>query len=325
MTPIIITFLTTFALAALAGPIYIPLLKRLKFGQTVRDNGPQSHLQKMGTPTIGGLIFLTPLVIVCLFLYYRGMAPTILPLLFVTVGFGFVGFLDDFIKIVKKRKDGLYWYQKMVLLFLVALVYSFYIAENGGVGTVIFLDFFGKTTEFNMTWMFIPFSVLILLSSTNAWNLTDGLDGLCAGSSFIVFLFFSVLSMLLSKNDSVSYFSIAVAASVLGFLLFNYHPAKVFMGDTGSLALGGAAGACAIMLQRPLILLLAGLLFVLEALSVMIQVSYFKITHGKRFFKMAPIHHHFELMGWSELKVIYVFWFFTIVCCVTAYFCVAGW
>lgn len=322
MTTVTIIFLITFAGAVLLAPFYIPLLRRLKFGQTIRYNGPQTHLKKQGTPTVGGLVFLTPLVVVALVLYFRGMAPKIIPMLWTTVGFGFVGFLDDMIKIVKKRKDGLKAYQKMALLFIVSLAFVFYIAQKDYVDNSIVLTFFGHECVFDLKWAFIPFSILILLSATNAVNLTDGLDGLCAGASFIVFVLFAVISIGIYKDASVSYFSVAMAGGLLGFMLFNFNPAKVFMGDTGSLAIGGAMGACAIILQRPLILIIAGLLFVAEAVSVILQVVFFKVTKGKRLFRMAPIHHHFELCGWSERKVVFVFWFFTLLCCALTYFSV---
>ena len=318
MTVAIVVFLSTFALAALFGPIYIPILRRLKFGQTVRDDGPATHYKKTGTPTIGGLVFLTPLVIVGLVLHYNGKAPEILPLLFVTIGFGFVGFLDDLINIVKKSKDGLLSYQKMSLLFIVSLIFTYYINNNADLGTVINIDLFGLHTEFDLGYAFIPFSILVLLSTTNTLNLTDGLDGLCAGTSFIILMFFALVSILVEKNNSVMYFSTALAGGVLGFLLFNYNPARLFMGDTGALALGGAIGACAILLKMPTILLVAGLLFVIEALSVILQISFFKLTKGNACLKMAPIHHHFELKGWSEIKVVYVFCIYSnlLYCCI---------
>ncbi|MBE7058660.1 MAG: phospho-N-acetylmuramoyl-pentapeptide-transferase [Ruminococcaceae bacterium] len=319
-TKLTIAFLVTFAGAVLLAPFYIPLLRRLKFGQTIRYNGPQTHLKKQGTPTIGALIFITPLIIVSLVLYFTDIAPQIIPLLWTTVGFAFVGFLDDLIKIIKKSKDGLKPYQKMTLLFIVSLAFVFYITQKKYVDNSIILQFFGLNVSLNLSWVFIPFCVLILLSSTNAVNLTDGLDGLCAGSSFIVFMLFAAISILLCPNDSVAYFTVAMAGGLLGFLLFNANPAKVFMGDTGSLAIGGAIGACAIMLQRPLIILIAGAIFVIEALSVILQVGFFKITKGKRLFRMAPIHHHFELCGWSERKVVVVFWLFTLACCVLTFF-----
>ena len=225
MTTVTIIFLITFAGAVLLAPFYIPLLRRLKFGQTIRYNGPQSHLKKQGTPTIGALIFLTPLIIVALVLYFKGMAPKMIPLLWTSVGFGFVGFLDDLIKIVKKRKDGLRAYQKMTLLFLVSLAFVFYITRKNYVDNTIIIDFFGYTKTFDLKWAFIPFCLLILHSATNAVNLTDGLDGLCAGSSFIVFVLFAAVSILLCPDDSVAYFSVALAGGLLGFLLFNFNPA----------------------------------------------------------------------------------------------------
>ena len=320
--PLIVAFWAALAAALLMGPVYIPLLKRLKFGQTERDDGPESHLVKAGTPTIGGLIFLTPVVIAALVLYFTGIASEILPLLFVTVGFAAVGFFDDFLKIIRHNKVGLKPWRKMAALLVVSVAFSAYIAFSGEYSTEIAIDFFGLHTSLNLGWFFIPFSVFLLLAMTNAVNLTDGLDGLCAGCSLFLFLLFVILPLYFAENLSVAYFSICFIGTLLGFLFFNFYPAKVFMGDTGSLALGGAMGACAIVMQKPLILLLAGLLFVIEALSDILQVVYFKKTGGKRIFKMAPIHHHFELCGWSELKVVFVFWGFTLFCCAAAALCV---
>ena len=322
LKPLIIVFWAVLAASLLMGPVYIPLLKRLKFGQTEREDGPQSHLAKAGTPTIGGLIFLTPVLIASLILYFTDYAPKILPLLFVTIGFAAVGFLDDFLKIVRHNKVGLKPWQKMAILFVVSVIFSAYIAFSDAYGTEIAIDFFGLHTSLNLGWFFIPFTVFLLLAMTNAVNLTDGLDGLCGGCSAFLFLLFMMITLYQANNISVTYFSVSFIGSLLGFLFFNFHPAKVFMGDTGSLALGGAIGACAIVMQKPLILLLAGLLFVIEALSDILQVLYFKKTGGKRLFKMAPIHHHFELCGWSELKVVFVFWGFTLVCCIAAGLCV---
>lgn len=319
---ITICFIISFAIAVLFGPIYIPLLKRLKFGQTVRDNGPKTHLSKQGTPTIGGLIFMTAMLPGAVFMALRYGYTDILIMMITMFGFGVVGFLDDILKIKRKSKDGLNAKQKMALLFVIAAGFSCYMYFIRDFNTVVCIDLFATTISFDIGWGFIPLSILVLLSATNAVNLTDGLDGLCAGSSFIVFIFFMLVSMLKLDNPSIVYFSIIVAGGLLGFLIFNYKPAKVFMGDTGSLALGGAIGVCVIMLQRPFMLLLVGLLFVIEAMSVMLQVTYYKLTHGKRLFKMAPIHHHFELMGWSEKKVVTIFWIFTLVCCAIAYFAV---
>lgn len=322
LKPLTIVFWAVLAAALLMGPVYIPMLKRLKFSQTEREDGPESHLAKAGTPTIGGLIFLTPVFASSLILYFTGYAEKILPLLFVTIGFAAVGFLDDFLKIIRHNKVGLKPWQKMIFLLLVSVAFSAYIAFSGDYGTEIAIDFFGFHTSLNLGWLFIPFSVFLLLAMTNAVNLTDGLDGLCGGCSVFLFLLFMMITLYQGNNISVTYFSVSFIGSLLGFLFFNFHPAKVIMGDTGSLALGGAMGACAIVMQKPLILLLAGALFVIEALSDILQVLYFKKTGGKRLFKMAPIHHHFELCGWSENKVVFAFWGFTLVCCILAGLCV---
>lgn len=321
---IIIVFLTAFALGIICGPIYIPILRRLKFGQTIRDDGPQTHLVKQGIPTIGGLIFLTPILLVTLICVAFNIGGQLLPLLIATVGFGFVGFLDDFLKIKKKSKDGLFWYQKLIALGIVAILFNVYLIFFGPeTYSWIYLDLFGLHVHFDISWFFVPYSILVLLSATNAVNLTDGLDGLCAGSTFIVFIAFAGISLVFDLAPSVTLFAVITAGAVLSFLFFNFNPAKVFMGDTGSLALGGALGACILVLGRPLLLVIAGLLFVIEALSVLLQVGYFKLTKGKRLFRMAPIHHHFELCGWKEKKVVLVFWLFVFVCCVAAYYSIA--
>jgi len=290
------------------GPVFIPFLHRLKFGQTVRDDGPQSHLKKTGTPTMGGFIFLVPML--ALSVFYARYDMRILPIALVTIGFGIVGFLDDFIKVVKKRKDGLYWNQKMIGLLLVAVIFSFYVSKSG-IGTDIIIPLLGMEKTIDLAWFFIPFTVLVLISSTNAVNITDGLDGLCAGITLIVTLFFSIVAMTRSEWEYIKIFSSILSGGCLAFLAYNAHPAKVFMGDMGSLALGGAVGAISIMMKMPLILFIVGAIYVIEALSVMIQVTSFKLT-GKRVFRMAPIHHHFELSGWKEVKVVYVFWAVTI-------------
>jgi len=290
------------------GPIFIPFLTKLKFGQTVRDDGPQSHLKKTGTPTMGGFIFLVPMIVLSLF--YARYDVRILPVALVTTGFGIVGFIDDFIKVVKKRKDGLYWNQKMFGLLLVAVIFSFYVTK-AGIGTDIIIPLLGMDKTIDLAWFFIPFTILVLIASTNAVNITDGLDGLCAGITLIVTLFFSIVAMTRSEWEYIKIFSSILSGGCLAFLAYNAHPAKVFMGDMGSLALGGAVGAIAIMMKLPLILFVVGAIYVIEALSVIIQVASFKLT-GKRVFKMAPIHHHFELSGWKEVKVVYVFWTITL-------------
>lgn len=305
----VVVFSITFVLTLVAGPIFIPLLARLKFGQTVRDDGPSTHLKKTGTPTIGGIIFLVPILIVSLF--FMGTYPQILPLLIVTMGFGLIGFIDDFIKVVKKSKDGLNVKQKTVGLLIIAILFSAYVAYGTDLGVDITIPIVGTI---NSIWFFIPFTILYFYLTTNAVNLTDGLDGLLGGITLIVMVFFTVVAMTRSEWEDMKVFSSMVAGGCLGFLSFNLHPARVFMGDTGSLALGGAVGAIALMMKMPFIVLIVGAIYAMEALSVVIQVTSFKMR-GKRVFKMAPIHHHFELLGWKETKVVYVFWTTALVLC----------
>lgn len=310
-------FVITFFIAIIAGPIFIPALKRLKFGQTIRDDGPTTHFHKSGTPTMGGIIFLVPLLILSLYYYGIGFK-RILPLVFVTLGFGTIGFIDDYIKIKKKRKDGLYPKQKMLGLIIIAVIFSVYLSYEGLVGTDISIPFMEADTMVNLSWAFIPFVIFVLISITNAVNITDGLDGLASGITLIIMIFFTIVAMTRSEWDYIKIFCAIISGGCLGFMVFNIHPAKVFMGDTGSLALGGAVGSVAIMMKMPLILLIVGAIFVLEILSVVIQVTSFKLR-GKRVFKMAPIHHHFELSGWNETKVVYVFWSITLLCCILGF------
>lgn len=305
----IFVFIITFLLTLVLGPILIPLLRRLKFGQTVRDDGPSSHLKKTGTPTMGGLIFLIPVVL--LGIVYSPTYPKILPLIFVTIGFGLIGFIDDYIKVVKKRKDGLYVKQKTLGLLIIATAFSVYLAYFTDLGVQVRIPFIGVI---NSVWFFIPFTIVYLYAVTNAVNLTDGLDGLLSGITLIIMVFFTVIAMTQSEWNYIKVFAAITAAGCLGFLAFNLHPAKVFMGDTGSLALGGAVGAIMVMMKIPFLVFIVGAIYVLEALSVVIQVASFK-TRGKRVFKMAPIHHHFELIGWKETKVVFVFWFVTLALC----------
>jgi len=302
-------FIISFFLTLAMGPVFIPFLTKLKFGQTVRDDGPQSHLKKTGTPTMGGFIFLVPLLIMSIF--YARYDVRILPIALVTIGFGLVGFLDDFIKVVKKRKDGLYWNQKMLGLLIVAVIFSFYVS-NTEIGSDIIIPLFGMEKTIDLAWFFVPFTILVLIASTNAVNITDGLDGLCAGVTLVVTLFFTVVAMTRCEWEYIKIFCSILSGGCLAFLAYNAHPAKVFMGDMGSLALGGAIGAVSIVMKMPFILFVAGGIYVIEALSVMIQVASFKLTR-KRVFKMAPIHHHFELSGWREVKVVYVFWAVTFI------------
>lgn len=309
----VLAFAATFLMALIAGPIIITMLKRLKFGQTVRDDGPATHLKKMGIPTIGGLIFLIPMIITSVI--FAPKYPDIIPMLLVTTGFGVVGFIDDIIKVVKKNKDGLSVAQKSFGQLLVSAAFAVYVAYSPSLGTGMILPFMGIDTVVELpVWLFIPFIILVMYLITNSVNLTDGVDGLCTGVTLIVAVFFTVVAMVRGEWDFVKLFCSITAGGCLGFLVFNIHPAKVFMGDTGSLALGGVVGAAAVIMKMPWMLLVVGAIYAVESLSVMIQVASFKLR-GKRVFKMAPIHHHFELSGWAETKVVRVFWLITLVLC----------
>lgn len=302
----ILAFAAAFVLALITGPICIPFLRRLKFGQTVRDDGPKSHFKKTGTPTIGGLIFLIPLTLVAL--YYSQTYPEIIPILAATLGMAAVGFIDDFIKVVKKRKDGLFAGQKTFFQLIVCVSFAFYVIRFTEAGSSILLPF---TNIIIQPWLYFLFIIVFMYFFSNAVNITDGLDGLCAGITLVVAIFFTIVSLTNPEWDYIKVFSAALAGGCLGFLAFNLHPAKVFMGDTGSLALGGAVTAIVVMMRMPLILLIVGGIYLIEAISVILQVGYFKLT-GRRIFKMAPIHHHFELMGWKETKVVAVFIIITV-------------
>ncbi len=313
----IIAFAAAFVLAIIAGPILIPFLRRLKFGQTIRDDGPQSHLKKMGTPAIGGLIFLVPVTVVAL--YYSQKYPEIIPILLATLGFGAVGFIDDFIKVVKKRKDGLYAGQKTFLQLLVCVAFAFYVIRFTEAGSSIVIPFTNFVVQ---PWLYFLFIVVFMYFFTNAVNITDGLDGLCAGVTLVVAIYFTIVALSNSEWGYIKVFAAAIAGGCLGFLAFNIHPAKVFMGDTGSLALGGALTAIVVMMRLPLILFVVGGIYFIEALSVILQVASFKLT-GRRIFKMAPIHHHFELKGWKETKVVAVFISATVLLAIVSLFVVS--
>lgn len=313
----VVVFVVTFVLALITGPILIPVLTRLKFGQTVRDDGPATHLKKMGTPTMGGLIFIIPMILVSLFL--SSEYPKLLPMILATAGFSFVGFLDDMLKITRRSKDGLTANQKMLGLFIVASAFTLYVTYFSGVGTDMIIPFMGIDSTITLpVWFFIPFTILLLLTATNAVNLTDGLDGLASGIILIIMVFFTIVAMTRSEWDFIKVFSAITAGGCLGFLAFNIYPAKVIMGDLGSLALGGAFGATVIMMKMPWMFFVAGAICITEVLSVILQVSSYKIRR-KRIFKMAPIHHHFELCGWKETRVTSTFWIITIVCCIIGF------
>ncbi len=320
----LIVLLACFAVGAAIGPAVIKLMKKLNFGQIERENAVESHISKAGTPTIGGIIFLLPVIVASLVMGIVTGNAEYFVLGGVTLCFGIVGFLDDFLKIKKHSKDGLLWYQKMGALLVVAALFAVYMIFFGETGTDVNFLFFGRQYVLKMGWFYVPFVIFVMLAMTNAVNLTDGVDGLCGGSSIIVFLFILAASLSFTWNRSVPVFAAMFIGGLIAFLAFNYHPAKIFMGDTGSLAIGGAMGAAVFLIGHPFMIAAAGLLFVIEAVSVIMQVSYFKITHGKRIFKCTPIHHHFEKSGWSEIKVVYVFWGFTLLCSALTYFLMMG-
>ncbi len=311
--------LLSFAISIILGLIIIPILKKLKVGQIERDDGPKSHLKKQGTPTMGGVIIALTIFIVCMGLYVKysvseaNVAKNILPLLFVTIGFGLVGFVDDFKKLVLKNTKGLKPIYKMLGLLIIAVAYTLFLTNVLKIGTATYIPFL--KIYINMPiWLYIPFAIFVLLGTTNAVNLTDGIDGLATTVTTIILAFFTTVGIILGVKEIVLVGATLVGAC-LGFLLFNLHPAKVFMGDTGSLLLGGAIAGIALYLKMPIILVIVALVPVIETISVMLQVTYYKKT-GKRVFKMAPIHHHFELSGWSENKVVSVFSIITLILCV---------
>ena len=306
---VLLPVVIAFAISVLLCPIMIPFLKKLKFGQFVRDDGPESHLKKSGTPTMGGLIILCSIVITSLL--YMKSNPQILPVLFVTLGFGLVGFLDDYIKVVMKRSMGLRAWQKMLGQFLITAIFAYYLANYTDLGTSVLVPFTGGM-EWNLGFWFYPFLFVVLLGTVNGTNFTDGLDGLLSSVTVLTATFFTVVAI--GTASGLEPITCAAVGALLGFLVYNVYPAKVFMGDTGSLALGGLIGATAVMLKMPIYIVIVGCIYLVEVLSVIIQVTYFKKT-GKRVFKMAPIHHHFELSGWPETKVVAIFSIVTAMLC----------
>ena len=310
----ILAVIIAFVISAILCPIVIPFLHKLKFGQQVRDDGPQAHLKKQGTPTMGGLVILSSIIITSL-LYLKDY-PKIIPVLFVTAGFGVIGFLDDYIKIVMKRSEGLNPGQKLAGQIIITGIFAYYIITSDEIGTQMLIPFTGQYLVMPV-WLFVPALFFIVLGTDNGVNFTDGLDGLCTSVTILVATFFTIVAI--GENSGISPITGAVVGSLLGFLLFNVYPARVFIGDTGSLALGGFVASSAFMMQMPLFIAVVVLIYLVEVLSVIIQVTYFKKTGGKRIFKMAPIHHHFELCGWSETRVVAVFSIITAILCLVAY------
>ncbi|WIV11244.1 phospho-N-acetylmuramoyl-pentapeptide-transferase [Proteiniborus sp. MB09-C3] len=307
---IIRVIVISFTITLLLGPILIPILKRLKVGQSVREEGPKTHYKKSGTPTMGGIIIIAALLITTISsgLLNRDM----IVLLLATIGFGLIGFIDDFIKVVLKRSLGLRAYQKLLGQIVLAVILAIYQSNNSVLGTKIIVPFLDNT-YLDLGMLYVPFIVVVVLGTVNGANFTDGLDGLASGVTLIILSSFSLIS-LKAGMDSIAIFSAALAGACLGFLRHNSYPAKVFMGDTGSLALGGAVSAIAVLLNLSLIIPIVGGIYLAEIVSVMIQVTSFKLT-GKRVFLMAPIHHHFEQKGWKETKVVVVFWIVTVILC----------
>lgn len=305
LATILAAIAVAFIISVISGLIIIPALKRMKFGQSIREEGPEAHQKKAGTPTMGGLIFITSIILSTLFLsyIYDVMTTQTIVLLLILVGFGAIGFLDDFIIVVLKRNLGLTSLQKLIGQIVVAFA-AFFLLKMGPFETTVGLPF--TNIEFELGIFYVAFLIFWLVGFSNAVNITDGLDGLVAGTSSIAFAAFGIFALGYGQED-IAVFAFVVTGATLGFLLFNVKPAKVFMGDTGSLALGGALAMLSVLIKQEILLLFIGIVFVVETASVIIQVISFKMT-GKRVFKMSPIHHHFELSGWSEWKIVLVFW-----------------
>ncbi len=311
---LLFVIIVSFLIAVIIGPFFIPFLRRLKFGQAIREEGPATHQKKSGTPTMGGIIFITSILLTALittsFTDYVTLSQEIQMLLLTLLGYGAIGFIDDFIIVVKKDNAGLKPGQKILGQVTIAVIFFYLFLRNDYSTTLAFFNF----GEINLYWVYGLFILFWMVGFSNATNLTDGLDGLCTGTSVIAYMAFGMIAMAQQQMD-IALFCFMVVGALLGFLVFNLNPAKVFMGDTGSLALGGLLAAISILLKQELVLVIIGLVFVIETLSVMIQVGYYKKTR-KRIFKMAPIHHHFEMCGWSEWKVVTVLWLVGLVCAV---------
>lgn len=314
MDRLIYSVLVGFFISILAGPIIIPLLHKLKFGQSIREEGPKSHQKKAGTPTMGGIIFIVSSFIT-MAIMIKKPGDEAMVALYAFIAFGLIGALDDGLKIIRKKNLGLRAYQKMLLLLVISGSFAYYAANNPNIGTSIIIPFAHKTI--NLGVFYIPFIIIYFAATTNAVNLTDGLDGLATSVTLLVMTFFSLVSYA-TGHYTLTIFCAVVAGSLLGFLRYNAFPAQIFMGDTGSLALGGAIAAVAMILKFPLLVIIVGGIYVAETLSVILQVASFKLT-GKRIFKMSPVHHHFELSGWHETKVVSIFCIVTVVLCLLAF------
>jgi len=317
-TEILMALAISFVISVVLCPIVIPILRKLKMGQEEREEGLESHKYKSGTPTMGGMMILVSVLVTCVvFMMFIGKYPNILPVLFATFGFGLIGFLDDYIKVVKKRNLGLTEPQKFAGQFLITAIFVVYILNKTDLGTAVIVPF-TNGCELELGWLFVPFTFLVLLGTVNGSNFTDGLDGLETSVTIIIGVFLCVVSH--AFDGGIEIVCSAVVGALLGFFLFNKHPAKVFMGDTGSLALGGFVAASAFMLKLPLFIPIVAFIYLLEVISVILQRAYFKITHGKRIFKMAPIHHHYEKCGYTETQIVLAFAVVTAILCIVGYF-----
>lgn len=323
MLKLLVIITISFIVAAIAGLFLIPFLHKLKFGQEIREEGPSWHKKKSGTPTMGGFIFIIATLVGAIAgIFISGASEysedvvTVGAMLAAALGFGAIGFLDDYIKVILKRNLGLRAGQKFSLQFLVALVFAVWIVTSGLVDTSVIIPFSGISVELGYV-IYIPFIIIVMLAAVNSVNLTDGLDGLAGFVTLFVSIFYMIAASARGLT-TIAVFAVALVGGILGFLIYNKFPAKVFMGDTGSLFLGGAVSAMAIFMKNPVALLIVGFVYVAEALSVIIQVAYFKKT-GKRIFKMSPIHHHFEMCGWSEKKVVAVFSAVTVLLCIIGF------
>ena len=311
--------LGTFAVTVLLGLIIVPILRKLKVGQIERTDGPQSHVKKQGTPTMGGIIIMLGIIIAtcCAYVYYKGkdasLAQNLIPILCLTTGFGIIGFIDDYKKLVLKNTEGLKPKLKMLGLLIISIAFVSYLVWGLKIGTETYIPFANKYVTIPI-WLYIPFAILVILATTNAINLTDGIDGLSSSVSTIIITCLTIIATMFGTKEIIVFGAIVIGAT-LGFLMFNIYPAKAFMGDTGSLFLGGVVSGIALYLKMPLLLLIIAIIPVLETLSVIIQVAVFKKT-GKRVFKMAPLHHHFELSGWRENQVVMLFSVITLISCV---------
>lgn len=298
-----------FLITLILGPILIPLLKRLKVGQSIREEGPKSHYKKSGTPTMGGIIMVIALLLT---IFISGLLnKDVTVLILATLGFGLIGFIDDFIKVVLKRSLGLKAYQKLIGQVVLALILAIYQSRVSVIGTELIVPFINSNIDLGI--LYIPFVAFVTVATVNSANLTDGLDGLASGVTLIILSFFSLVALNMNMPN-IAMFSAALAGACLGFLRYNSYPAKVFMGDTGSMALGGAVAGIAVLLNLSLIIPIVCGIYFAEAISVIIQVTSFKLT-GKRVFLMSPLHHHFEYKGWKETKIVVVFWSVTLILC----------